>query len=617
MKQEITESPKMTQRQQRWNWCVLVCLTLVLPATQAGCVNENGQDSGTSLLDGEVRFDGEFPELTSVTYSNAEGEVIIAEIAFAGWVTVVAASRTAPSDVEGAIAGAGGAIIDALPRIGIYTVEVRTDQVPAFVAEMLDEPWLLTADPTAPLAPQGVHVIDLFWTGTSDISTAPNCSLCHGCCVARVAARHNTDDPPATPVELYNNGTLPEVLRLMVRAALAGYGYDLPEAFYLNAHTAAHRNVAYLLDRAATSNDHFVINISEGPVAGYFMARLGGGEWNTQALRDWVIRSEQTYLFELGTILEAAEPEVRDRVIIVVSSGNGPVDLTPALRNFQAQFPDASSRIRIVGGIDLYTGEISEERAHGGPLMFYAPSENVRIAEDVRAHGTSYAAPEVARVIDLVWDAAPTLTSTEILQAFQDVIDESYGGNPIFPSGNSCAFDDPTCQETAEATQQSFIDRVIQKASGEGPAFPISFEGPQTIHRTLAIDWDNSDAPPQPCESTGMWSARIEEGGAVIIDGLVDSTPEPTRAPDGSHIMECRNLSANPDWVIFRGRVLGPSTFEIEIYLWGSAEPTIVQGNYSSTYLEIQYDLAWDETLYGFGVESRTEQLHLLFGEQP
>jgi hypothetical protein len=105
--------------------------------------------------------------------------------------------------------------------------------------------------------------------------------------------------------------------------------------------------------------------------------------------------------------------------MLVIIAGNAGVNLDSELADLKSQYPAAFNRMVVVGGTDA-NGNIAKDYNHlndnSVPNMVYARAEDV--SRTPGCSGTSFAGPEVASVLDAVWQQATNYTSGQILKAF-------------------------------------------------------------------------------------------------------------------------------------------------------------------------------------------------------
>ena len=88
--------------------------------------------------------------------------------------------------------------------------------------------------------------------------------------------------------------------------------------------------------------------------------------------------------------------------------------------------------------------------------MVYARGVDVQI-DGISCNGTSFASPEVARVLDFIWSRNPALTSAQLLTAFDLVVD-NLGTGRVLP------------QDENGFTSLAFINQLVTLVEAVAPA---------------------------------------------------------------------------------------------------------------------------------------------------
>jgi hypothetical protein len=112
-----------------------------------------------------------------------------------------------------------------------------------------------------------------------------------------------------------------------------------------------------------------------------------------------------------------------DNTMLVIIAGNAGVNLDHELADLKDEYPAAFNRMVVVGGTDT-NGNIAAEYNHlndnSVPNMVYARANEVALTPG--CSGTSFAGPEVASVLDAIWQQATNYTSGQILRAFYQTL---------------------------------------------------------------------------------------------------------------------------------------------------------------------------------------------------
>jgi hypothetical protein len=174
------------------------------------------------------------------------------------------------------------------------------------------------------------------------------------------------------------------------------------------------------------------------------------------------IRHQQIlfYYDQLEVIERVAlrRPDHTANAIVVIIAGNAGIDLDNELAALRQRFPNAFNSVKIVGGVDE-TGHIIKEFNHltdnSSNLMAYARGKNVQAGTEM-CGGTSFAGPEVARVLDYISSHAPGRTVAQVLSAFDQALRE-FSAQNILP------------QDANGFTTQAFLDRAVALATTTSP----------------------------------------------------------------------------------------------------------------------------------------------------
>jgi hypothetical protein len=183
---------------------------------------------------------------------------------------------------------------------------------------------------------------------------------------------------------------------------------------------------------AYQAGEHAVINLSVQSLESGVQASTNKVGCSTGLCKE--IRREELLLFiSILHVLEYAENGFANNTAVVVASGNAGIDLDVQLQAIKNQYPKAWKRVKIVGGTDS-SGAIDRRFNSSGSNMVYARGIDVNSMTH-SCSGTSFAAPEMARVLDYVWRQVPSLTSEQLMQALdQSLAEESIRAIPQDPT---------------------------------------------------------------------------------------------------------------------------------------------------------------------------------------
>ncbi|MFC2007302.1 putative Ig domain-containing protein [Chloroflexota bacterium] len=378
-----------------------------------------------SMLDGATRFTGTLPPVADLSYTTREGDTLTIQ-GYPGLISLFVDPDTSRSVVEEKLKAFDAQVVGATPLAGLYLVQVTAGQEPTLTSALYSESWVLDSSPASPTAPAVMAALDFhtFYASSSNPS-----GQSHGEMVKRVMER--------------SGGTV-----VAIDVDPPGTENDLPLS-----HIQAAR-VLEEMERAYAANERLVINISLQSLKSYrhqgSKDRTDCSEAYCQAIRD------QQYIY-YNSFLQAMEatfknrPEVVDNAMITFVAGNAGVDLDSTIEKLREAAPNAIDHVKFVGGSDA-SGNVLQGFSHlkdtskEGNRMVYARGEGVQIGGTLNA-GTSFAGPEVARVLDLIWSQNPELTSVQLLEAFDKALAEM-GTNNVLP------------QDENGLTTLAFINRV-------------------------------------------------------------------------------------------------------------------------------------------------------------
>ena len=387
-----------------------------------------GCSTQQSLLEGVVLFQEMLPEPGNVSFTNEAGETT-ATLAYPGFVNIYAMLNTDEKVVQNAVAAAQGAIVSAIPKAGIYMVKVEVGQESAFIIAMRQQKWVVGVYPLVQLTPYEVHIFDYFSRFNPDSDCTREHS--HGNVVLAVAEK-NSEAQTAYEMDGLPTSTdyLARIMQEMERPVR-----DTPKVFSFSFGSAAENGVT----------DEEI--------------RIGCHTINCQTARD----AEKNFLRSFYHLMEAEtefNPAAADKAMFVFAMGNRGLDVDIEIKELQAAYPRAAKRIKLVGS-STPDGQITHTRNYAkddNNNVVYAQGERKHVSmpdnRELICTGTSFSTPEVAGVLDYVWSYNPDLSSEQVMRAFDEALLE-YKTRVVPHDSNG-------------KTDESFIDRVIEIATGKG-----------------------------------------------------------------------------------------------------------------------------------------------------
>ena len=377
---------------------------------------------------GATQFSGTLPQAAPVTYQTKAGTQTTMQSAYPGYVYLYAKLKTDQATVEKAVQANGGSIAASLPNAGLYMIKVAAGQEGAFLTAIFKESWASDGAPAFPLVRGTVAVAD-FFSGTNSPS---NCWDDHGELTGRKAGRLGGS-----------------ILNIDLEK-------DLPSTN--NVDLAA--KMTQIIEANANGFDRIVFSLSlQSPVSNFPIPEADKtAEYCEQCV---AVQLEQKFYYE--AYFQAMEalvknnPAAADKAAFVIIAGNAGTNLDDELSDLKQRFPNAFARIKIVGGTDgpKITHDFNHLLDNSGHNMAYSQAKGVPVCNPdgsivATCKGTSYAAPEVAAVLDYIWARNPTLTSAQLMDVFDTALGES-GQDNVLPQ-EGCG------------TKQAFLDRAVEIA---------------------------------------------------------------------------------------------------------------------------------------------------------
>lgn len=373
-------------------------LVLLLVVTFLSCGGGGGGGGNTpinttpSLTEGSFTYAGTLPAIDNVPFTNRTGDQFVSRGAYVGLVELFVDPQVNTGTVTAAIKQAGGNVVAQTPKIGLYVIQVGSGNENAFLTTMYSNSWVSEGGAVIQ-AVRGNATLD--WNSGDNAS----CLKYHGSLVTDIT-NHLGSGFVMDPVSAY--ALVPQSLAdLMLRK--------------FEAVPAGQRQVI-----------NMSINVDPGRLSDYT-----DNSCDLLCVEKWAAFEQYKFLrrfFDAAEQLYLTRPDLANRNLISIISGNAGVALDTQLAGLKTSFPNAFKRIVIVGAVDA-SGTIWTRFNHlddnSTGNMVYARGVNVggnTPNGPVLCSGTSYAAPEVAGVLDNVWTHNPSLTSEQVLSALRQAL---------------------------------------------------------------------------------------------------------------------------------------------------------------------------------------------------
>lgn len=394
------------------------------------------------LWAGSVNFSGPYPTIADATFTTKSGQSITMP-GYPGLVELHVDSATPASTVTAAIQSNGGNMVGMIPRVGIYTVKVSLGAEASFLSSIYRNTWVEEGFVAFPSLQGRAITIDANTPGTSA------CDALHGSSVFAIQSRRTSD---AVFLDLSTTGRMVAVSGLGWGTTLQSW--DMVRLAYTNYGTAAQSGVP------------IVVNLSWQAPAAQGSASLN---WNfcTSPACNAARYQELAYLAGAFKVVEEnlkIPGSPAHRMIFTMITGNFGVELDSQIAVLKNHYPEAFKRVVLVGGSNesgqVYGGENhlinNSLNADGVNDVVYTRGVNVAVNATDKCSGTSFAAPEVASVLDYIWSRNPGLSADQVVTAFKRALAE-LGTNGVVP------------QDTNGFTTQNFLDRAVTLAGGTPP----------------------------------------------------------------------------------------------------------------------------------------------------
>jgi len=225
--------------------------------------------------------------------------------------------------------------------------------------------------------------------------------------------------------------------------------------------------------------------------------------------------SEFETLVNIAGELEFQRDDLLDHTMVVVSAGNGGLDLTTnGIDLIRIFLPKAFAHMIIVGGLNANgQPERGFNHSFSTDQMLYAPGVNVVVpgTNGCLANGTSFAAPAVAGLVSQLSQAFPCLTTAQLKTAIQNAATTLSGGLPGIP-----LLGIPTFQAASDAAKNlvplgCFTLNITKTGTGTG-----------TVNTTPPPD--QPGPPPMYTKGTVVILAAVPDTGSTFVGWSGDAS---------------------------------------------------------------------------------------------
>ncbi len=448
----------------------------------------------SSALDGTVKFNETLPALASVQYTTFDGTNLTVEESYPGLVYLFVEPFTDKRAVENVVKVKNGTIVGALPVAGLYTVRVSVGKEAYFLSSVYGQSWFLDGTPAFKVERGTVTLFDFF----SGSTNPDDCYADHGDLVNLLAKQFGASTEQVD-VEFHLSRVENTVIaHAAIEAAESAVSRGtLPAVF------------------------SFSLQSPVRPLSG--TERASGAACNSERCK--VARQmEKNFLQAFFQAMETefkVKPYVANSVMFVIIAGNQGVNLDKEINFLKTKFPSAFRRIKIIGGSDE-GGSIARNLNYlsdnSGNDMAYARGVDVPIGYPnvlTRCSGTSFAAPQVAAILEYIWRSNPSLKSYQVIDAFNKALAEQ-GVDGVIPQ---------TAEGAIWVTKQAFLDRMIEIAREMAGRISPAAQAPPSSPST-------SLPPPQqlpdlPGISTNVTTPNASMAVAETWKGMLSGTRPP------------------------------------------------------------------------------------------
>jgi hypothetical protein len=484
------------------------------------------------MLEGQTQYKGILPPLAPVNYTTRDGTPMTSDYAYSGLVTLLVSEAATETEVRSTVTSEGGTVIDALPAVGIYTVQASPEHVPALISGLIKKPFVIDAAPSSPItASTRASVIDSF--AGPDNGCSP-----HGRRVKEVV--EGITGRPVKEIEV-QTPDMTSAMNPLPGLQVVGNWYPV-----------LGRKLISEMEDAQKTGERVTIGMSLGPIMNNVGYRKNlGTVCNSSATplaMDCRVAQQEELLFleQIYQTVQRAPQAVRKNAAIVVSSGNAGVDLTAQIARLNRQYPDAATSIKIVGATDD-EGSIYRRHNYASSGLVYALGIGVPTAGAISCSGTSFSAPVIVGVLDEMWNAAPGLTSDQLNEAFDDALRSC---PDAAPSGNIVPHN--TFGTTAGWFTACAVDRARIKA-GMPPSPSLTTTLPATRTATISITPPPITLTVTPA-MTGTTAPVTTKIPAPVLTTITPKTP-----PSGPLVFSAGSLPSATTGNVYRYSFCMPS----------------------------------------------------------
>lgn len=379
-----------------------------------GVGNTPSNTSTQSLTEGSFTYTGTIPEVDNVLFTNRAGDTFVSDGAFAGLVELFVDPQANTGTVTAAIQKSGGIVVAQTPKIGLYVIKVSRGNENAFLNTMYSNSWVSEG---------GAVIQAVRGNATFDWNFGSNerCKKYHGSLVTDIANRRG-------------NGFVMEPV---------------------SAHALVPQSLADLMLRRFED-----VPVGQGQVISMSIGfdTLDGSKASqyTDDGQKWLAFEQYKFMrrfFAAAEQIYLTRPDLANRNMISIIAGNTGSALDSQLAALKTLFPNAFKRIVIVGAADA-SGAVVTQLNHlddnSTGNMVYARGVDIAGSTPdgpASCSGTSYAAPEVASVLDYIWAHDPSLTSEQVISALRQAL--SNLNTNVIP------------QDTNGLTTTAFLNQVL------------------------------------------------------------------------------------------------------------------------------------------------------------
>ncbi|HLC65158.1 MAG TPA: hypothetical protein VJI46_03485 [Candidatus Nanoarchaeia archaeon] len=452
-------------------------------------------------------------ELKDIPYITKEGEELVAINAFPGYVYIFTENIT-QEEAKNIIESSGGKVYRSLPHSEVFLVMVESGKEATFLQEIYKYDWVKDAIPVSPPAKGTVRVSDFFSNpSTFDTKYRWDCDSDHGNIVERLASRYipemeTFDLPPQIETD-------------------PAYIVDLLQ------------NIGERMEKARDECGYVVFSLSLQSGESANMTSVPHGGCKTKECKQ--VRKSQKLFYSLFLdLFRAAKKDdqaLADHSMIVIIAGNAGVDLDNEISKLRKEYKDVFNYMTIVGSIrsgdpnqisidynHLKVNSLPKGTIH--PSMVYAIGDSIPVYDSsggkkLRCQGTSFAAPQVAAVMEYIWRRAPALISSQVIESFDQALLEM-GNETRIPQKI------PEDDENDIYIDTAFIERAVKIAKQKGPgSLGGTWEGNFISHSVSQEGWTCITDVSTPIKICMAQKCQNVTGVITFPEGLNGKTTSP------------------------------------------------------------------------------------------